>query len=148
MRRTDTVNVLSAPWSHGTAIAVMNDMKRLLSLLCLLAACASGSAQTSLTTVELEMNETPPPSSLAHSHTTYVAWADPQEPDEPMMKLGALSYDYDTETATFDATVARSQYDIVVTSEPNARVLLPSGIEVLRARCDFDGEGTPCEVLQ
>lgn len=123
-------------------------MKRLLTFIVFLAACATGNTQT-LTTVDLRMEETPPPSSVAPSHTTYVAWVDPADATEPMRKIGALRYDDDAETAMIGASVAREQYDIVVTSEPNERVVLPSGLEVLRTRCDFrDDDPSPCEVLQ
>ena len=124
-------------------------MTRLLTIFVfLVGACATGNTRA-FTTVDLELRDTPPPSSMTPSHTAYVAWVDPADSNEPMRKLGALEYDRDAETAMIDATVAYSQYDIVVTSEPNTRVVLPSGLEVIRTRCDFtDADPTPCEVLQ
>ena len=114
----------------------------------LVAGCATGNTQ-SLTQVDLRLEDTPPPSSVTPSHTAYVAWVDPADATEPMRKIGALSYDPEAESASIDATVARARYDIVVTSEPNTRVVLPSGLEVVRTRCDFrDDDPTPCEVLQ
>ena len=75
------------------------------------------------TTVSIELTHVTPPERINQSARVYVVWA---RQDGATIRLGKLDFDDKSREATFEGTVFRGPFELLVTAEASAGVRMPS----------------------
>lgn len=84
-----------------------------------------------LTRVELNASNLAPAERVGEGATTYVVWARPNF-RTPWTRLGALDIDDDGRTGTATLTYAETNFDVLITAEPDAAVNSPSELHLFK----------------
>jgi hypothetical protein len=88
--------------------------------------------------VDLEVKHMAPPKNLGPSLSTYVVWLDTAESAQTI-KVGQLKVNEDSREADIEFTTPYSDFEVLVTAEPNKTVGAPGNKVVLRQRVSAGG---------
>jgi hypothetical protein len=81
----------------------------------------------------VEVHHLARPDLVAPSATAYVVWAQPTETGTTPQNLGAIRVTHDLD-GRLDTLTPLHSFDLMITAEPSATVLAPSGPAVMTAR--------------
>ena len=84
-----------------------------------------------LTRLALDAKNLVPAARVGDGATTYVVWARPSF-RAPWTRLGALNLSDDGRSGTASLTYAETDFDVLVTAEPDAEVSSPSEMHVFK----------------
>lgn len=86
--------------------------------------------QNGNTHLEITVRHMAPPDRMTQSATVYVVWVRPIQEGSVPQNLGALQVN-DKLEGTLDTLTPLHSFDLMVTAEPSATVVQPSGIAIL-----------------
>jgi hypothetical protein len=87
--------------------------------------------ERNLTRLEVEASNLTPAERIGEGATTYVVWARPNF-RTPWSRLGALNLASDGRSGTASLTYAETDFEVVITAEPDPEVSIPSAKQLFK----------------
>lgn len=87
----------------------------------------------SLTQLEIEATNLPPPGRVSDGATAYVVWHR-SAASKPWARSGGLAYDESSRKGKWTGTVPETSFDLAISAEADAAAAAPSGETVFKQR--------------